>query len=129
MVKINLFENYSNLDYFSNANIDDATTLNIDLMKIKYYCMIDLRNIDIISQYYYPKIIINDSFHKERNKTFYKKNEKYFIYQNLFNNNINLTHLFYSKMEKTFKIGDYNSCSIVGKKENNSIIDFDDFIF
>lgn len=129
LVKVNLFENYSNLDYFFNANEEGTTTLYIDLIKIKYYCMVDLRNIDIISQYYYPKIIINDSFYKERNKSFYNKNEKYFIYQNLYNNNCNLTYLFYSKKENTFKIGDYNSCSIESKKDNNSIIDFNDYLF
>ena len=46
LTKLSLFENYSKFDYFSNSSKSEKhEDLYINLIKIKYYCMIDLRNI------------------------------------------------------------------------------------
>ena len=110
LIKLNLFDNYNKLDYYSFGE-EIINNLNIDLMKIKYYCMVDLRNLDIKGNYYYPKISIIDYINKDNNKKYCKFNnkiEKYYSYQNLLNNNYNLTKIMYSPIEDSFKIVNYN---------------------
>ena len=110
LIKLNLFDNYNKLDYFSVRD-DMTNNININLMKIKYYCMIDLRNLDLKGNYDYPKICIKDYINKDNYKKFSKFNnkiEKYYSYQNLLNNNYNLTKMLYSLLEKTFKIVNVN---------------------
>ena len=105
LTKISIFDNYSKIDYFSNSkgneNLED---LYINLMKIKYYCMIDLRNIDVNTDYYYPKISINNNFNLDKKKESNNKKEKYFIFHNLFNDNYSLKYLCYSNHDDSFKV-------------------------
>ena len=110
LIKLNIFDNYNKIDYYSFGE-EINNNLNIDLMKIKYYCMVDLRNLDIKGNYYYPKISIIDYINKDNNKKYCKFNnkiEKYYSYQNLLNNNYNLTKIMYSPIEDSFKIVNYN---------------------
>ena len=110
LTKLSLFENYSKFDYFSNSTTSEKPEdLYINLIKIKYYCMIDLRNINIFSECnFYPKVSIKDYFFMEKKKKNYnKKKENYFIYQNLMDEDYKLKYLSYSKTIDSFEITPY----------------------
>ena len=105
LTKISIFDKYSKIDYFSNSKGNEKLEdLYINLMKIKYYCMIDLRNIDVNTDYYYPKISINNNFNLDKKKESNNKKEKYFIFHNLFNDNYSLKYLYYSNQDDSFKV-------------------------
>jgi hypothetical protein len=105
LTKISIFDKYSKIDYFSNSKGNEKLEdLYINLMKIKYYCMIDLRNIDVNTDYFYPKISINNNFNLDKKKESNNKKEKYFIFHNLFNDNYSLKYLCYSNHDDSFKV-------------------------
>ena len=101
LTKLSLFDDYSKLDFISN-NIGFENNIYLDLLKIKYHCMLDLRNLDLKTAYHCPKVFISKYFGKKN----YNKLIKYYSYQNILYDNFNLNKLFYSKKEKAFEIAE-----------------------
>ena len=117
LIKLNVFDNYSKEDYFTNKEEKFYLT-GINIGELNDYCLFDLRNINlkksIISLRYqdYEKININKYFHiKDNNIKFCNKKEKYFIYQNLFEHDSYVNKLFYSGKKKSFIVGNINHFS------------------
>ena len=115
LTKLSLFNDYSKLDFFSNNN-GFENNIYLDLMKIKYHCMLDLRNLDLKAAYHCPKVFISKYFGKKN----YNKLIKYYSYQNILYDNFKLNKLFYSNKEKSFEIGEIQNNYLY---ENNSFYD------
>ena len=118
LTKLNIFDNYSKSDYYSNK--EDLFYLSgINIGEINDYCLCDLRNIDLkkenkinssVNFNQYNKLIIKDYLHQNNNNNnlISNKKEKYFSYQNFFKSNSCTNKLFYSGEEKSFIIGNMN---------------------
>ena len=120
LTKLNIFDNYSKSDYFTNEEYKFYLS-GINIGGINNFCMLDLRNIDLkvesmpinfLDYNEYKKNSINYFFDikKNSNNLISNKKEKYYFYQNIYNNSY-LNKLFYSGTEKSFIIGDINNFS------------------
>ena len=103
LTKLNLFDNYSKKDYYTNEE-ECFNDLGINIGEIINYCMIDLRNINIKKEdNNYPKIFIEEFFHKKKVKNFCNRKENYFCYQNLVYDFQNSKNQLFLKDEKSSK--------------------------
>ena len=117
LTKLNIFDNYSKSDYFSNKE-DKFYLSGINIGELNDYCLCDLRNIDLkkenkknssVNFNQYNKLIIKDYLHQNNNNNLISnKKEKYYSYQNFFGSNSYVNKLFYSGKEKSFIIGNMN---------------------
>ena len=132
LIKLNIFDNYTKDDYYTNEE-DGFYLSGINIGEIIDYCMFDLKSIDFkkenkitefnsynkyykntINKYLNKKCNLNERTNKKEKIS--NKKEKYFIYENIFNDNSYLNKLFYSGKEKSFIIGNINHFN---KKELN----------
>ena len=114
LTKLNIFDNYSKSDYYSNKEYNFYLS-GINIGELNDYCLCDLGNIDLKKEYkinssvnfnQYNKLIIKDYLHQNNKIT--NKKEKYYSYQNFFKSNSYVNKLFYSSKEKSFIIGNMN---------------------
>ena len=120
LTKLNIFDNYSEHDYYSNKE-DCSYKQGINIGEIDNYCLYDLRNINLkkmrklnssFCYIDYNKNIINDNLLEKQNGRFVNEKEKYFSYQKIFVNDSNSNKLFFLKKEKSFIIGNINDVKI-----------------
>ena len=120
LTKLNIFDNYSEHDYYSNKE-DCSYKQGINIGEIDNYCLYDLRNINLkkmkklnssFCYIDYNKNIINDNLLEKQKVRFVNEKEKYFSYQKVFVNDSNSNKLFYLKKEKSFIIGNINDVKI-----------------
>ena len=112
ITKVNLFDNYTISDYYSYRDKNYFGLIDFD--KVNDFYLTDLRNLNLkknfknikTTSFFYPKIFINDEFHQEKNKKFSNKFERYYSYQNVFNNDSKIKIMNYSNYEKTFVISE-----------------------
>lgn len=115
LTRLNIFDNYSKYDYFTNKE-EGFYQYGIDIEEIINYCMFDLKNIDFKKEKAngiyksFKRNKINKFFlKKEQYKKISNQKENYFIFENIFNDNLylkkNNNKLFYSAEKKSFIIG------------------------
>ena len=119
LTKLNIFDNYSKSDYYTNKE-DKFYLSGINIGELNDYCLCDLGNMDLKKENkinssanfnQYNKLIIKDYFHQSNNNNnnmIINKKEKYFSYKNFFKDNSYVNKLFYSNKEKSFIIGNMN---------------------
>ena len=124
LTKLNIFDNYSKSDYYSDKEILSYLS-GINIGELNNYCLCDLRNIDLkkenkknssVNFNQYNKLIIKDYLHQNNNNLISNKKEKYYSYQNFFKSISFSNKLFYSGKEKSFIIGDINESLTLLKK-------------
>ena len=118
LIKLNIFDEYTEKDYYTNKE-ENFYLSGINVAEINDYCLFDLRNITLKKSLFctdskeykdYKKNIITDYF-QIKNKITSNKKEKYFYYENLFENNSFSNNLFYSIKKKSFILGNINNFS------------------
>ena len=118
LIKLNIFDEYTEKDYYTNKE-ENFYLSGINVGELNDYCLFDLRNITLKKSLFctdskeykdYKKNIINDYF-QIKNKITSNKKEKYFYYENLFENNSFSNNLFYSIKKKSFILGNINNFS------------------
>ena len=124
LTKLNIFDNYSKSDYYSDKEVLSYLS-GINIGELNNYCLCDLRNIDLkkenkknssVNFNQYNKLIIKDYLHQNNNNLISNKKEKYYSYQNFFKSISFSNKLFYSGKEKSFIIGDMNESLTLLKK-------------
>ena len=124
LTKLNIFDNYSKSDYYSDKEVLSYLS-GINIGELNNYCLCDLRNIDLkkenkknssVNFNQYNKLIIKDYLHQNNNNLISNKKEKYYSYQNFFKSISFSNKLFYSGKEKSFIIGDINESLTLLKK-------------
>ena len=115
LIKLNIFDEYTEKDYYTNKE-ENFYLSGINVGELNDYCLFDLRNITLKKSLFctdskeykdYKKNIITDYF-QIKNKITSNKKEKYFYYENLFENNSFSNNLFYSIKKKSFILGNIN---------------------
>ena len=124
LTKLNIFDNYSKSDYYSDKEVLSYLS-GINIGELNNYCLCDLRNIDLkkenkinssVNFNQYNKLIIKDYLHQNNNNLISNKKEKYYSYQNFFKSISFSNKLCYSGKEKSFIIGDMNESLTLLKK-------------